>query len=140
MPHTPEKIETYLARPGQIARLATVSPAGQPHVVPVWYLWENGILWIHSFSSTRKLEHLRHNPRCAASIDADATIDGMMGVLIKGRAEIITAPAEYVRQVAEKIYRRYLNQTELLAPDPQSWLNSPEGLILKINPTSIKAF
>jgi PPOX class probable F420-dependent enzyme len=139
-PEKQAKIDAYLARPNMIARMATVSPSGQPHVVPVWYLWDGSQLWVHSFTSTRKIEHLRHNPRCAITVDGENSIDGMMGVLIKGRAEIISGPPEYIREQGEKIYRRYLNEQELLAPDPQSWLSSPEGLILKISPTSIKTF
>ena len=133
-----EKIEKYLAEPGRIGRLATVSPKGQPHVVPVWFMWEDGIAWVHSFMSTKKVEHLLKNPRCALVVDVAKAEDGMMGVLVKGKAEIITSPPELVRARAEKIYRRYLSEEEFNAPDPQSWLNSEEGLIVKITPHVLK--
>ena len=134
-----EKIEKYLAEPARIGRIATVSPKGQPHVVPVWFMWEDGIAWVHSFMSTKKVEHLLKNPRCALVVDGSPAEPGMMGVLIKGKAEIITSPAGEVRSRAEKIYRRYLNEEELNAPDPQSWLGSDEGLVIKITPHLVKS-
>ncbi len=139
---TPEqktKIDQFLNR-RLIGRLATVSPKGQPHVVPVWYLWDGETIWVHSFSSTRKIDHLKHNPRCALTVDTESASDGMMGVLIKGQAEIITSPASRIRTQGEKIYRRYLTEAELAESEPQGWLSSEEGLLLKIAPSSIKAF
>jgi nitroimidazol reductase NimA-like FMN-containing flavoprotein (pyridoxamine 5'-phosphate oxidase superfamily) len=45
-----------------LGRLATASPEGQPHVVPVWFLWEDGAAWISSYRSTRKVIDLERNP------------------------------------------------------------------------------
>jgi hypothetical protein len=63
-----KEIEALLAKP-TLARLATASPSGQPHVVPVWFLWEQGAVRISSYQSTRKVKDLERNPRCALVVD-----------------------------------------------------------------------
>lgn len=135
-----EQINSFLATPGLLGRLATVSADGMPHVVPVWYLWEEGCIWVHSFASTRKVKHLRKRPACALVVDVADKIEGLTAVLIEGQADLITAPRSEVRARAERVYQRYLSPEELAAPDPQSWLDSGEGLILKITPRQIVAW
>lgn len=140
MSPTQSQIDAFLAAPGLLGRLATVSADGAPHVVPVWYLWEDGCIWIHSFASTRKVRQLRKRPACALVVDVADKIEGLTAVLIEGIADLITEPRSEVRARAERVYRRYLSPEELAAPDPQSWLDSDEGLIVKITPRKIVAW
>ena len=65
-------IELVLAEP-VLARLATTNPKTmQPHVVPVWFMWDGESVWISSFVSTRKIRELKHNPRGAVLIEFEA--------------------------------------------------------------------
>jgi PPOX class probable F420-dependent enzyme len=139
MAPTREQIDAFLNTPGLLGRLATVGPDGMPHVVPLWYLWQDGIIWIHSYRSTLKVGHLRKHPQCALVVDVENAREGITAVLVKGRAALITDPA-LVRPRAEAVYRRYLNEQELMAPDPQSWLDSPEGLIIQLVPDKVHAW
>ncbi len=129
----------FLSRP-LLGRLATASPDGQPHVVPVWYLLDGEELWISSFKSTRKVVDLRRNPKCAIVIDVENAAGGLTAVTIEGRAELVNEPHDEVRGIIEKIYTQYLGVDGVLAPDPQSWLNSPENLLIRLTPTRIKAW
>ncbi|MBN2386256.1 MAG: TIGR03618 family F420-dependent PPOX class oxidoreductase [Anaerolineales bacterium] len=140
MPPTQEKINAFLSTPKLLGRLATVSPDGQPHVVPVWYLWETGRIWIHSYPSTQKIAHLDRNPRCAFVVDVQEAVEGLTAVLFEGRAELVTTPRPEVRERAERIYQRYLGPQELAQDDPQSWLDSPEGLLIKLIPDKVKSW
>lgn len=63
-------IQEFLSRP-LLARLATASPEVQPHVVPVWFLWEDGFIWVSSYRSTRKITDLERNPKYAIVIDVE---------------------------------------------------------------------
>lgn len=129
----------FLSRP-LLGRLATASPDGQPHVVPVWYLLEGEELWISSFKSTRKVVDLRRNPKCAIVIDVENAEGGLTAVTIEGRAELVSEPHDEVRGIIERVYTKYLGVDGVLAPDPQSWLNSPENLLIRLTPTRIKAW
>ena len=69
MSATQAQIDAFLATPSLLGRLATVSPQGIPHVVPVWFLWEDDAVWVSSYRSTRKIGDLERNPKCAIVID-----------------------------------------------------------------------
>ncbi|GAB4492710.1 MAG: PPOX class F420-dependent oxidoreductase [Anaerolineales bacterium] len=131
--------QNFLSRP-LLGRLATVSPEGQPHVVPVWFLYEDGFVWVSAFQSTRKVIDLERNPQCAIVIDIEQGQETLSAVALEGRAELIRTPFLEVRQRAQRIYAKYLGPEGVLAPDPQSWLDSPENLLIKITPTRVKTW
>src|SRR5512139_762678 len=115
-------IESVLAEP-VLARLATTNPKTmQPHVVPVWFMWEDGCVWISSFVSTRKIRELKHNPRGAVLVESKQEGGKLTAVLLEGNVELVTEPREEVAEIASRIYLRYLGKEGLQEPDPQSWL------------------
>lgn len=118
-----------------LARMGTTSKSGRPHVIPVWFLWEDGSLWISSFRSTRKIRHLEANPYISVLIDtAESGVD-FEAVLFEGRAELIDQPAQFVQDITTRIYARYLGPEGVLAPDPQSWIHDPENLLIHLQPS-----
>jgi hypothetical protein len=134
------KIDAFLAAP-LLARFATASPGTlQPHVVPVWYAWDGETLWISSYESTRKIGELRDNPKCAIVVDVAESVGGVSAVLFEGEAELVTEPRDFVRDMAIRIYTRYMGPEGVLAPDPQEWANSPENLIIKVTPKFVKVW
>ena len=130
-------IESVLAEP-VLARLATTNPKTmQPHVVPVWFMWDGQCVWISSFVSTRKIRELQVNPRGAALIESKQEGGKLQAVLLEGTVELVTQPREQVKEIASRIYIRYLGETGLNDPEPQSWLSDPENLLVKLTPTRI---
>lgn len=130
-------IESVLAEP-VLARLATTNPKNmQPHVVPVWFMWEAGSIWISSFVSTRKIKELKHNPRGAVLIESKQEGGKLTAVLLEGTVELVTEPRQEVAEIARRIYIRYLGLDGVEEPDPQSWLKDPENLLIKLTPTKI---
>jgi PPOX class probable F420-dependent enzyme len=123
-----------------LGRLATASPEGQPHVVPVWFLWEDGAAWISSYRSTRKVIDLERNPKCALVVDVAHTEGGLTAVMLEGRAELVSTPPETVKQRIERVYTKYLGAEGVLEKDPQEWLNSTENVLIKLTPTRVKAW
>lgn len=131
--------EDFLAQ-RLLGRLATVSKDGQPHVVPVWFLWEGGAAWISSYRSTRKVIDLELNPKCALVVDVEDAAGGLTAVTLEGRAELVSAPADAVKQRIGRIYTKYLGADGVLEKDPQEWLNSPENVLIKLTPTRVKTW
>jgi nitroimidazol reductase NimA-like FMN-containing flavoprotein (pyridoxamine 5'-phosphate oxidase superfamily) len=130
-------IEAILAEP-VLARLATSNPnTMQPHVVPVWFLWDGEFIWVSSFVSTRKISELKNNPRGAILIESKQPYSKLQVVLIEGTVELVTEPQEVVSAVSSRIYERYLGADGVKDPEPQSWLNSPENLLIKLTPKRI---
>ena len=134
-----KKIETLLAQP-ILARLATASPSGQPHVVPVWFLWEEGAAWISSYQSTRKIKDLERNPRCALVVDLAKAKGGITAVLLEGEVELLAGSRPEVRARVERLYLKYLGPKGILKEEPQEWLNSPENLLIKLTPKKVASW
>lgn len=67
---TPDQIETYLSKP-HIADLATVRPDGSPHVAPVWFLYEDGVVKVLAETGSVKIKNLKSEPRVSVSIATD---------------------------------------------------------------------
>jgi general stress protein 26 len=104
----------------------------QPHVTPVWFLWDGESLYISAFTSTRKVKEVRRNPYIAVLIDVAQAIDGVSAVLMEGKSDWISEPA-FVQEMSRAIYTRYMGEEGVLAPDPQSWIVDPENSIIRLN-------
>ena len=77
--------ELKFLRSQRLARLATVSPSGWPHVVPVMYeLHEN--LHLDFDADGVKLRNLTADPRAAVVIDA---MGPKRGLAIQGRCALV---------------------------------------------------
>lgn len=139
VPDITPQTQEFLSR-RLLGRLATVSPDLQPHVVPVWFLFENGAIWISAYRSTRKIIDINSNPKCALVVDVENLAGGLSAVAIEGQALIITTPPELVKSRIISIYTKYLGADGVLEKDPQAWLNSPENVLIKLTPTKIKAW
>jgi hypothetical protein len=68
--------------------LATVTPSGPPHLMPVWAVWHEDRLWFSSANGSRKALTLAREPRCSVS-----TEDPLEPVVVQGRAQRITDPS-----------------------------------------------
>lgn len=133
---TKEQIDAYLDQP-LLARMATASAATvQPHVVPVWYLWDGQSIWVHGYGSTRKFKDLAANPACSIVVDHATSGVDFWAVLLEGQAELITDPA-VVHPMAERIYARYIGVEGAQDPVPQSWIHDAESLLLKLTPARV---
>lgn len=91
-----------------MAVLSTLSPEG-PRNAPVWFIWEEGALWMLGSVSSRSVLRLEADARCAVEI---VRFDNSGGVLLhlglRGRASVEAAdPARFRRLLA-----RYLGADE----------------------------
>ncbi len=132
----PAKMDAFLNET-RLARLATADADGQPHVVPVWYLWDGESLWISTFQSTRKVRMLRQNPRCAVVVDDEREGLELRGVMMQGAAELVRAPREFVIDMSTRIYTRYLGEQGVLAAEPQSWIHDEENGLIRLKPERV---
>jgi predicted pyridoxine 5'-phosphate oxidase superfamily flavin-nucleotide-binding protein len=87
----------FLKKP-LLARMSTIDPQGYPHTVPVWFLLDGDEIAIIAVSDTRKMSHIRANPKGALSIGGDSGDGG--GYLLKGTFSIHPDPDDtWVRKL-----------------------------------------
>ena len=100
----------------RLARIATVGPGGQPHVVPVSFRYnpdEDSIdVGGHGFAQRKKYRDVQRNPRVAIVIDDLESTDPWRprAVEVRGRAEAIALPTPLIRIYPERIISWGLGQ------------------------------
>jgi nitroimidazol reductase NimA-like FMN-containing flavoprotein (pyridoxamine 5'-phosphate oxidase superfamily) len=92
----------------KILRLATISPSGSPHIVPVWYMYARGRFYIGTNTNTEKAKNIKKNPRVSFCIDTGIRSPDIFGVMGTGKAKLIIKKSN-VLKIAEKILLRYFS-------------------------------
>ncbi len=119
----PEEVETLLRSEPLAAYLAT-SVDDKPHVAPLWYQYEDGV--VELTTKGRKLSNIRKNPRVSLAVQkAEAGIPEWMVTLL-GTAEVVEDEAEETR-VRHEINGKY-------GVDPDAF---PENTLVTIDVGSV---
>lgn len=74
-------------RTQRTVRLATADRTGRPHVVPLWFVWLDGTLFLNTTRGNRSVRNLEENPMAAATVDDGETYDDLRGAVLTGPAE-----------------------------------------------------
>ena len=120
-----------------MAVLATAETDGAPRNAPVWFLWEDGALWMLGDAGGSSLRRLAQDPRCAVEIvDYDNRAGLLRHVGLRGRACVEAMdPARFRR-----LLTRYLGPEGTWNP----WfianvarIDDPDGRMIRLLPDSI---
>ena len=128
--------EIVLARPLMVM-LATLCPEG-PRIAPMWFLWEEGALWLPSDARASSVLRLSGDPRVAAEIvEFDNAAGRLLHLGLRGRAEVFPMEPDRFRRLLAKY----------LGPDPAAWnpwfiesvalVEDPEGRFIRLVPDSV---
>ncbi|WP_238431549.1 pyridoxamine 5'-phosphate oxidase family protein [Streptomyces cavernae] len=85
---TSEELDEFLATQ-RTCRVATVSEDGDPHVSPLWFIWDGTSLWLYSTTRSKRWAELRRDPRVAVAIDAGEEYGELRGVELSGTVEFV---------------------------------------------------
>ncbi|PYM58679.1 MAG: hypothetical protein DMD77_07075 [Candidatus Rokuibacteriota bacterium] len=98
-------VQRFLATK-QIALLATVRAGGAPLAMPMWFLHDAATLTMISEEGTKKVHHLRRDPRVCVVVESGEDAAHIRGVTVLGRAEFLTdGPGR--RALAERFHEKY---------------------------------
>ena len=131
-PMTKAEIDAFLAQP-LVARIATVRKNGTRQVVPMWFLWEHGVMYMSTRTWAAKVKHIRQNRHVAVAVDVMEAPLKNKAVLLDGTAEIVTTG---VKEMTTAIYRKYMGADAAKSLRAQESISTPRVLI-KITPTTI---
>ncbi len=81
--------------------LATRWPDGRPHVMPVWGVWLEDMVWFSSSGSSRKTKNLAHNPTAVITTD-----NPLQPVVLEGDVDRIAAPP-LLESFVDTVNRKY---------------------------------
>ena len=88
----------------RVISLETYRRNGLPVRTPVWFLRENGLLYVYTDDSTGKVKRLRRNPKVKV---APSHFRGKPKADYIDAQAHIEAAADFVNQYHEKIYGQY---------------------------------
>jgi hypothetical protein len=89
---TRHEVMEFLAEPGHHVRIATVDHAGHPSVVPAWFVYQDGRIYVTPRSQSAWFEHLCRDARTCFSIDEDPL--PYRKVTIRDSVEILHLPGD----------------------------------------------
>jgi PPOX class probable F420-dependent enzyme len=78
-----DEIDVYL-RDQRTVRVATVGADGTPHVIPLWFVWVDGGLYVNTTKGNRSVRNLEHDPRASVTVDDGDGYDELRGVTMAG--------------------------------------------------------
>jgi hypothetical protein len=84
---SPDEVDAFLAEQ-RTCRVATVGRNG-PHATPLWFVWQDGALWLTSLSRSQRWTDLQNDPRVAVVVDAGEAYGELRGVELRGRVEVV---------------------------------------------------
>ncbi len=106
---TEAQIEEFLAAPRH-AVVGTNRRDGPPQLSPVWYLYEDGRVYIGVLVASAKYRNLQRDPRVSLCVDGGHP--DARAVMIYGSAELIEADSPWREQMQWRINRRYFDSDE----------------------------
>ena len=136
------EVARFLKQGTYTGKLATVKKDGSPHVVPIWFVVENGkgrgkagnIILTTSDTSV-KANNIQHDGRVSICIDDQKPPFSF--VTIHGTAKIYPYKQKEVLEWATKIAERYVGKKNAKT---YGEVNSGEGAVLvRIKPTKVIA-
>jgi nitroimidazol reductase NimA-like FMN-containing flavoprotein (pyridoxamine 5'-phosphate oxidase superfamily) len=83
---SPSELDEFLTRQRTI-RLATAGPEGLPQVIPLWYVWLEGAVFLNSTLGNVTVRNVQRNPLVAGVIDDGVDYEELCGVVVHGRLE-----------------------------------------------------
>ena len=133
----PREGGTFIEWPDVVERLraasgywiATVTPGGRPHVVPIWGVLVGDDLYLETGApGTTKNRNLALQPEIAVHLDG---VDDV--VLIRGRATPAAPDAELGNALAASFHEKYAGY----APKPSDW---DHGGLVRVEPETLLAW
>ncbi len=120
-----------------IASLGTENPDGTIHLTAVWYLFEDGCLFIATSSKSRKARNIA--ARAKASLMVDVRKSGAeRGVTGTGKAELISG--EQSGEMNRRIHARYMSAAAMADPHIEPVFASFDDVTIRITPGSWTAW
>jgi general stress protein 26 len=114
---TPEELEEFL-RTERTVRVGTVSPDGEPHVSPLWFVWHDGAMYFNSLKRSRRARDVEEGSRVSACVDAGHEYAELRGAILYGVIE----QAGDVPDIRQMFGDKYWNGIEIPEVKSHRWL------------------
>lgn len=87
--------------------VATIGRGGEPHVVPLWFVWPSDAVYVSTARESRTWANAAADPRVAMTIDLGRAWVEIAGIEIRGRAELLSAEHAEMRTPISAWHEKY---------------------------------
>ncbi len=115
-----------------IASLGTQNEDGSVHLTAVWYLFEDGCLYVATSSGSRKGRNVLSRPKASLMVDT-RTPASERGLVAVCTAEVITG--ERSKEINARIHCRYMSEAAIADPRVGGAMAAMDDVTLKLIPT-----
>ncbi len=116
-----------------IATLGTENADASIHLTAVWYLLEDGHLFVATSCKSRKARNIAARPKASLMVDARQA-GGERGINAAGRAELISG--EQSRDINRRIHLRYMSAAAIADPHIGPVFESFDDVTIRLAPDS----
>ena len=103
---TDGELLSFLADGQKTLQVSSNDHDGYPHIIPMWFLVEDGKVVFRSFSKSQKIVNLRRDPKIAVLVEEGTEYENLQGVMIKGDAKLVD-DADYCLDLYVGLANRY---------------------------------
>ncbi len=135
---TDDELRAFLAEQ-KVVTVATAGPNGRPHLMPLWYVPQDGgelIGW--TFAKSQKAKNLERDPRATLQIEDGVEYQDLRGVMFECDVEV-ESDTERVVDFGMAIFKRYApgDGSGALPPEVRDMVEkqAPKRVGLRFRPT-----
>jgi PPOX class probable F420-dependent enzyme len=134
-----DELRDFLAEQ-KVVTVATVGPRDRPHLMPLWYVPQDGgelIGW--TFAKSQKAKNLARAPHATLQVETGVEYQDLRGVMMECDVEVETDPAR-VAEFGMAIFERYASRDESsgeLPPEVREMVEkqAPKRIGMRFRPT-----
>jgi len=97
----------YFMKQQRIASFASVDTEGKPHVVPVWFTYHDGKVFVQTDRNSLKVRNLKKNKNVAIAV-----YSAEEAVIIRGEGQVIEDEEEFIKRTRQHINKYNLKLDE----------------------------
>ncbi len=121
----------------RVLTAATLGPHGRPHLMPLWYVRDGGVLVAWTFGKSQKVKNLERDPRATVQIEAGRDrYAELRGVMLECDVTIVRDP-ERVTDVGLRLMARYAGADPPPEARAQVLQQAKKRVVLRFRPTRI---
>jgi PPOX class probable F420-dependent enzyme len=134
---SPEEVDDFLVEQ-KIVSCATIGPRGRPHLVPLWYVPDEGALRGWTFAKSQKARNLERDPHATLQVEAGVQYHELRGVMFECDVDVEQDDGR-VADYGRALFRRYAGTDAAgdLAPEVEQMIlkQAPKRVGLRFTPT-----
>lgn len=134
---TKEDKRILLTSNKSLARIATVNKKGIPHVVPVWFLFKDGLIYIPTPLRTVKARNAKVRPDVSVVIDQYEGKLRAKGILFEGESDLLIGRES--SKLNYLIHKKYMGEKKLKERKRKEFMAEDDGTII-VRPSKISSW